>query len=301
MNASLNTNLDRQKYLGGSDVAAILGISPWKTPLDVYLDKIQPRVEVTDPAKLKLFRRGHRMEPYVIDLLAEEENLTIVARGNRYIDKQHGFIAAEIDAEAEGNLNIEIKTVSPFKAKEWGEQQTDEIPVHYTAQVMHGLMVTDRETCILGVLIGGDDFRVYRVVRDEEIIGAIRDSEIAFWDRIQNRMPPEPSTVGDIARLYGTKDSGLSVEATEAIAATCVDMRSVIAEMKSLEEHLEMERERVQLDMGDAATLMYQGKPLATWKSQSASRFDQAAFKTAHADLYEQFKKISESRVFRLK
>jgi putative phage-type endonuclease len=301
MNAPLNAELNRQKYLGGSDVAAILGISPWKTPLDVYLDKIQPRVEVTDPAKLKLFRRGHRMEPYVIDLLAEEENLTIVARGNRYIDKQHGFIAAEIDAEAEGNLNIEIKTVSPFKAKEWGEQQTDEIPVHYTAQVMHGLMVTDRETCILGVLIGGDDFRVYRVLRDEEIISAIRESEIAFWDRIQNRLPPEPSTVGDIARLYGATDSGGSIEATDAIAATVRDMQIAVAEMKSLAEQVEGHKERIQLFMGSTAVLTQGSEVLATWKSQNASRFDQGAFKAAHPDLYEQFKKSSETRVFRLK
>ncbi|MFU7797208.1 YqaJ viral recombinase family protein, partial [Pseudomonas aeruginosa] len=76
--------LDRTKYLGGSDVAGILGISPWRTPLDVYLDKVQPRTGPVDPAKQKIFTRGQRMEPYVIDLLAEETGLKIVGRGNRY-------------------------------------------------------------------------------------------------------------------------------------------------------------------------------------------------------------------------
>jgi predicted phage-related endonuclease len=99
MSAQLNAGMDRQKYIGGSDVAAILGISPWKTPLDVYLDKSQPRVETVDPARQRLFTRGQRMEPYVIDLLAEEEGICIVARGNRYIDPELPFVAAEIDAE----------------------------------------------------------------------------------------------------------------------------------------------------------------------------------------------------------
>ncbi|HEJ3161024.1 TPA: YqaJ viral recombinase family protein, partial [Pseudomonas aeruginosa] len=109
---------DRSKLLGGSDVAGILGISPWRTPLDVYLDKVQPRTGPVDPAKQKIFTRGQRMEPYVIDLLAEETGLKIVGRGNRYRDQQHDFMAAEIDAEAASGENIEIKTVSPFKAKE---------------------------------------------------------------------------------------------------------------------------------------------------------------------------------------
>lgn len=147
-------SMDRTKYLGGSDVAGILGISPWRTPLEVYLDKVQPRIKPVDPSKQKVFTRGQRMEPYVIDLLSEETGLEIIHRGNRYIHRDYGFIAAEIDAEAATGENIEIKTVSPFKAKEWGEVQTDAIPVHYTAQAMHGLMVTGKQVCVFGVLIG---------------------------------------------------------------------------------------------------------------------------------------------------
>ncbi|WP_353652236.1 YqaJ viral recombinase family protein, partial [Escherichia coli] len=98
--------------------------------------------------------------------------------------------------------NIEIKTVSPFKAKEWGEIQTDAIPVHYTAQAMHGLMVTNKQVCVFGVLIGGDDFRIYRVERDEETIQAILEKEIAFWDRVKNLNPPEATSVSDVSLMF---------------------------------------------------------------------------------------------------
>ena len=302
MNAPLAVGqLDRQTYIGSSDTAAILGISPWKTPLDVYLDKVQPRVEITDPDKLRVLNRGKRMEPYVIDLLAEEAGLEIVRRGERYIDTEYNFLAAEIDAEAASGENIEIKTVSPFKAKEWGEQQSDEIPVHYAAQAMHALMITGRALCVFGVLIGADDFRIYRIERDDVTIAAIRAKEIAFWKRVQDRNPPDPSTVSDVFRLFGTHDSGAAIAANDAIQADVLALKSLKADAKSLEGIIAMREERIKLYMGDAAILTMNGTPSITWKEQQSKRFDQAAFKADHPDLFEKFTKVAASRVFRLK
>ena len=302
MNAPLAVGqLDRQTYIGSSDTAAILGISPWKTPLDVYLDKVQPRVEITDPDKLRVLNRGKRMEPYVIDLLAEETGLEIVRRGERYVDLEYDFLAAEIDAEAASGENIEIKTVSPFKAKEWGEQQSDEIPVHYAAQAMHALMITGRKICIFGVLIGADDFRIYRIERDDVTIAAIRAKEIAFWKRVQDRDQPDPSTVSDVFRLFGTHDSGTAIAANEAIQADVLALKSLKADAKSLEGLIALREDRIKLYMGDAAILSMNGTPSITWKEQQSKRFDQTAFKAAYPDLFEQFTKVAASRVFRLK
>jgi len=302
MNAPLAVGqLDRQTYIGSSDTAAILGISPWKTPLDVYLDKVQPRVEITDPDKLRVLNRGKRMEPYVIDLLAEETGLEIVCRNERYIDTEYNFLAAEIDAEAASGENIEIKTVSPFKAKEWGEQQSDEIPVHYAAQAMHALMITGRKICIFGVLIGADDFRIYRIERDDVTIAAIRAKEIAFWKRVQDRDPPDPSTVSDVFRLFGTHDSGAAIAANDAIQADVLALKSLKADAKSLEALIAMREERIKLYMGDAAILTMNGTPALSWKEQQSRRFDQTAFKAAYPDLFEKFTKVAASRVFRIR
>lgn len=292
----------RQKYIGGSDVAGILGISPWKTPLDIYLDKVQPRLDETlDPGRERVLTRGKRMEPYVIDILQAETGLQIVRRNERYVDAEYPFLAAEIDAEAESGENIEIKTVSPFKAKEWGEQHTDEVPLHYTAQVMHGLMVLGRQVCVMGVLIGGDDFRVYRVERDDETVAAIREREIAFWrEHIEARVPPEPSNVADIQTLYG-RDAGTAIEASDDIVRVLSDLRNLQGQIKTMSAQADACKEAIQVFMADAAILTVAGKPAATWKSQAANRFDATAFKVAHPDLYEQFKATSESRVFRLK
>ncbi|QIH62334.1 endonuclease [Enterobacteriaceae bacterium A-F18] len=293
-------SMDRTKYLGGSDVAAILGISPWRTPLEVYLDKVQPREKPVDPNKQRVFTRGQRMEPYVIDLLAEETGMEIIHRGNRYIHRDYGFIAAEIDAEAASGENIEIKTVSPFKAKEWGEVQTDAIPVHYTAQAMHGLMVTGKQVCVFGVLIGGDDFRIYRVERDEETIQAILEKEIAFWDRIKNLNPPEATSVSDISLMF-EKDAGTNIEADGKALALFNDLRDMKSRFKSLEEEIEVSEEKLKLYMQEHSILTLDGKPLCTWKTQVSNRFDQKAFQLEHPGLYEKFKKTTSSRVFRMK
>lgn len=302
MNAPVSVGaMDRQKYIGGSDIAGILGISPWKTPLDVYLDKVQPRVEITDPDKLRVLNRGKRMEPYVIDLLSEETGLEIVRRGERYLDRELSFIAAEIDAEAASGENIEIKTVSPFKAKEWGEEQSDEIPLHYAAQAMHGLMVTGRDVCVFGVLIGGDDFRLYRIERDDATIAGIREKEVEFWQRIQGKNPPEPSTVSDVFRLFGTKDNGMAIEASEIIQADLLALKSLKADAKNIEGLIALRESRIKIFMGDASILTMNGLPACIWKEQQSNRFDQSAFKAAHPQLAEQFIKASTSRVFRLK
>lgn len=292
--------LDRQKYIGSSDAAAILGISPWRTPLDVYLDKIQPRKEEADPSRQRVLTRGKRMEPYVIDVLQEDTGLQIVARGNRYLDPELPFIAAEIDAEAASGENIEIKTVSPFKAKEWGEQHSDEIPLHYAAQVMHALMVTQRDVCVLGVLIGGDDFRVYRLERDDITIQAIREKEIAFWERIQQQNPPEATTVEDVLRLYGA-DAGTAVSASESIETDVIALRRLKGEYKDLQRLIEEREERIKLYMADAATLLMHNSPVITWKSQSSTRLDTARLKAERPDIYSEFTKTIESRVFRIK
>ncbi|EAA8644198.1 endonuclease [Salmonella enterica] len=293
-------NMDRTKYLGGSDVAGILGISPWRTPLEVYLDKVQPRIKPVDHSKQKVFTRGQRMEPYVIDLLSEETGLEIIHRGNRYIHRDYGFIAAEIDAEAATGENIEIKTVSPFKAKEWGEVQTDAIPVHYTAQAMHGLMVTNKQVCVFGVLIGGDDFRIYRVERDEETIQAILEKEVAFWDRVKNLNPPEATTVSDISLMF-EKDAGSSIEADGKALALFNDLRDMKSRYKSLGEEIAVSEEKLKLYMQEHSILTLDGKTICTWKSQVSNQFDQKLFQVEHPELYEKFKTSTTSRVFRMK
>lgn len=290
---------DRSRFLGGSDVAAILGISPYRTALDVYLDKVEGR-RPDDPAKAQIFRRGARMEPYILDLLIEEHGIQIAARGNRYQDKELPFLAAEIDAESTSGENIEVKSANQFAAKNWGAEWTDEIPVYYAAQGMHGMMITGAEKTLFPVLIGSDDFRVYKLDRDEETIAGIRSKELEFWERIQRRDPPPATSVGDIMRLF-EKDDGGSVEASEEMVSIFHQLKQIEARIKVDEADVEELEKQIKLYLGEHSTLKFGAKTLLTWKSQDTKRFDSTAFKAAHPSIFDKFTKTTTSRVMRLK
>lgn len=300
MNAALDIITDRTKFLGSSDAAPILGLSPWRTALETYEDKITPRSLEPDRNKARLFSRGKRFEPVVCDMLVEEEGLTIAARNQRYQDPEYPFLAAEIDAETSDGRNVEIKTVSPFAAREWGEEQSDQIPLHYCVQVLHALMVTRREQAIVAVLIGSDDLRVYRVDRDDDLIARIRAEELAFWDRIQRRDPPPAVTLTD-ATLRWPSSITRTVIADPGTVEKVVSLKDIRGQIKELEEIAEQLEFVAKSVMGDADTLLGpNGQRLCTWKSQTANRLDQKALEAAHPDIVAQFKRASSYRVFRL-
>lgn len=258
MNAPVITKLDRTKFIGGSDVAAILGVSPWKSIVDLWLDKITPLQEDNQNAAAK--RRGSRLEPYIRDMIQEEYGLKLVRFNERYIDKEYPFLAAEIDAETEDE-NVEIKTVHPFKAKEWGERDTDQLPIHYIAQAQHGLGVTGKKICRTFALIG-DDLKPYVVERDDELIEAMRQKSVAFWNNhvLPKIQPPLDYKHKDIletlSRIYpGTNGTVIDAEAQHehwrAVYQTASDM------MAKYEGILKGARAHLLSEMGEACAIRF--------------------------------------------
>jgi len=251
--------VDRRKFIGGSDVPAILGISPYKTATDLWLDKIRPPVE--DGRNWAAKARGSRMEPYIVDMIRSEHGLDIVRRNERYIDAELPFMAAEIDAETADGENVEIKTVHPFKSKDWGDLETDNLPLHYLAQVHHGLAVTGRMRCRVFALIG-DDLRPYVVDRDEEMVAIIRGKVAEFWNCyvVPRVRPPldyaDRKTLDTLRKLYPGTD-GTTVEATaqhehwRAVYETAVEMA------RKYEGVIEGARAHLLAEMGAAALLRF--------------------------------------------
>lgn len=308
MNAVVQIQPDRTKFIGGSDAAAILGVSRWKTPFQLYQEKIGAFIEESNPARDKVLNRGKRWEPVVVEMLLDEltsrgHEVEVIARNARYQDPEFPFLACEIDLELRidgEEVNGEMKTVHPFAAKDWGEEGTDEIPIYYVAQGMHGLMIKPRRRVIVTALIGADDLRIHELVRDDELIAAIRQKEIAFWQRIQDRNPPEPTDAEDVKWLYA-KDAGTVAEADDALALLCQQLKDKKSKCKDLENEIESLATALKVRMGDAATLLYRNSMLATWKTQSSSRIDIKALEVVHPEIATAFRKTSESRVLRLK
>jgi len=276
------STIDRTKFIGGSDAAAVLNLFPpsWKkSEFLLYQEKIGEIVEDPTPEQRKRFARGKRLEPVVVEMLIDElldrgHDVQIIARNARYQDSEYPFLACELDLEmmVDGEeCNGEIKTVHSFAAKDWGEQGSDEIPIYYAAQGMHGLMVKPRRRCIFAALVGTDDLRIHHVDRDEETIAGIRAKEVAFWQRVQDRNPPDPQTADDVRWLYA-KDYGEISEADDELLRLVEELRFKKTMVKHAEDAIDMLSTKIKLAMGSAAMLLHDGRPIATWKSNRPSQ-----------------------------
>lgn len=294
---------DRSKFIGGSDAAAILGVSPYKTAYQLWAEKTGQVVDTPDPMRERYFRRGRLMEPVVVQMAREEYGLEITAHNQRYFDKEFPFLSCEIDFEwmdLSGPQNADVKTVNPFMAREWGEEGTDEIPDYYTVQFLFGQMIRERERTLCTALIGSDDLRIYRTERDDEMIRHIREACVEFWAMVKERRAPKISTIED-AKLCWKKDARATIVATQEIA----DMVECLNLLKSSISGDEAKAKAFELDikqyLAENTTLVGgDGKKIVSWKSQKTNRFDQSAFEKDHAELFAKYKKTTETRVFRI-
>lgn len=268
--------IDRRKFLGGSDMAAVLSVSPWKTPYMVWLEKTGQHVEEIDPVRQKYFRRGKLMEPVVIQMVREEHGLEIISTNQRYTDKLLPFLSCEIDFEwmdLNGPENADVKTANPRMARYWGEQGSDEIPVYYTVQFLFGQMIRERNRTLCAALIGSDDLRVYRTERDEPMITYIREKAEQFWELVETRTAPPMTSIEDV-NLAWPKDSGRVLVATDEIAEMIERHRLLRKSIGGDEAKAELLELDIFKFMGDSTELVdQQGKRLATRKLQERKAY----------------------------
>ena len=305
----MGTELDRASFCGGSDIAAILGLSPWKTAVQLWDEKRNPRPDTDSPAKA----RGRRWEAVVDEMLvdaltAQGHSVEVLPSGVRHVDGEHDWMRAEVDRALrldleEGLTNVEIKTVHPFKAREWGESASDDLPTHYTAQAMWGLGVTGRQRCIVAALFGADELRTYTVERDDDVIAWMRGEAIKFWDLVQTGVPPQPVALVDLDVLHPREGSAPALFADAELTRQLMRMRALEHEIKAREAEWDVLEFEIKRAMGECETLVIgsEGKPAAVWKSRAHTHLDQQRLKAEHPALHKALTVKSESRVFTLK
>jgi putative phage-type endonuclease len=171
----------RRKGIGGSDVAAIMGLSPWKTPLQVWLQKTG-RDGGDEPDNEAMYW-GRVLEADVARRFAEEHPELKVRNVNATLVRTDApWMHANLDRMVvmpDGSPAVlEIKTASAYKADEW----EDGIPPYYITQIAWYLLVTGWRSAFVAVLIGGNRYREYQLLRDEDDVKAVRDAATSFWD-----------------------------------------------------------------------------------------------------------------------
>lgn len=292
--------LARRSGIGGSDVAAVLGLSKWKTPYDLYLEKTGVTIE--DPSKAEFFHFGHVLEDVVANEFSRRNALKVQRRNVMFRHPLHPELIGNIDRRVVGGGVLECKTADKYTASLWDADGGDKVPPYYLCQVMHYLHVTGERKGYLAVLIGGNEYRQYKIDYDAELAELMATKCVEFWrNHVIARVAPEAVTAADLAKMYRSIE-GKVVKADEHIEAACSVLRTLKDQAKAVETSIEDYELQIKKYMTDGEILLdASGNKLATWKSGTRSSIDTKALRTMMPDVAEQFTRVSETRTFLLK
>jgi len=275
----------RTKGIGGSDAAVILGLSKYKTPLQLAEEKLGR----AEPFQGNRFTEaGNRLEDVIAQWYADTTGEKI-ARVNRTLRlKAYPFIMAHVDRRVLNKYRVlECKSADKWTMDQWGEEGTDEVPDAYFIQVQHYLMFPAFLDGDLAALIGGNDFRIYHIEPDTELQDMILRAEIEFWETIQRGDLPDPINTEDTKRRWQS-DNGETVYATDQVIQWHEQLVEAKQAQKDLEKKIDELKTNIQKFMQDYTILRDpHGKKLHSWKVQALSSFNEQALKAEHPDIFD--------------
>ncbi len=150
----------RANGIGGSEIAAVLGLSPYESRFSLWHRK-KGLIGPVEESEEMYWGKEH--EPAICRRFAREHPELDVTPAPTYCHPDRPWQIANPDRHAGLDL-FEAKTARD--AEGWGEQGTAQIPVHYRAQCLHYMDVTGARRCWVGVLIAGSEYREYVVDYD---------------------------------------------------------------------------------------------------------------------------------------
>lgn len=286
MNAPADFHAFRATGIGGSDSAPALGLSPWKSPLQLYLEKTgeAPPIEESEPMYF-----GTLLEPIVVNEYAKRTG-HVVETGVRMRAQDHPFMLANLDGfvSATGSSRVvEAKTARDDRG--WGEEGSDDIPQAYLLQATHNMIVAGVDACDVPVLFHGNEFRIYQVLRKPELVELVIEGERQFWNAVQKREPPSPQTLAEI-NLRWRESQAIQVELAPDAAAACQRLAILRESIKVTEAEAEECEATVKKALMFLDTGTIDGVPAVTWKQAKASEvFDAKRFKEEHPEIAAEY------------
>jgi putative phage-type endonuclease len=267
---------ERSTGIGASESAAILGVSPWHSPLSLFFEK---RGEAPPNNGQEFARRlGLELEDPIARLWSAETKRKCVrpARGTFWLDRHETkpFMLASIDGVCSRDIDgdctdvLEIKTAAISKAKSW----TDEPPIDYIVQVQHQLAVTGAERATIAALIGGVYLRYADIERDQEFIDMLEAACEEFWRRIELNDPP-PVDGSDATKEFLKKLYPIAQPESRELPPEAIEwdiLRQKYAEEITRLGKLKDEAEnRIKFAIGDAAQGVLRNGIVYTHKAQT--------------------------------
>ena len=271
----------RKGGIGSSDAASAVGLNPYKSQLELWLEKTGrdgglPKTDPNDETSPMYW--GTLLEPIVAAHYTKRTG-NKVRRINAVLQHpKEAWMLANLDREVIGASDVQIlecKTAGINGARLWKEG----VPEYIQFQVMHQLAVTGKQAADVTVLICGQELQVHRIDRDETMIAQLIELERKFWHYVESDTAPpaDGSDSADVAlRCLYPQDSGQTLDLSQdldmsAVFSDLLAVRQLLVTNNQLEAQL---KQRIQQRMGDASKVVFEAGDV-TWKrSKDGTGFD---------------------------
>lgn len=276
----------RSQGISGSEIAAVVGLSPWRGPLSVYLGKIG---ETRDEASGHNVERGTHLGPALVRWYEQRTGLTVTHAGEHeqtVVHPVHELVRATPDGRVHSGSRqsavvaaLEVKSPSWRSAHAWGDPGTDQVPEYYVPQCTFEAAVLGAPRTDLAALIDGD-LRIYQLPYDEDLFQALLDAASKFWrDHVLARVPP-PMDGSDECKEWLAKQHPKAtrdlIEASAQTEALVNEYRAIAEQEKVLDERKASVRNNLVQIIGDHAGI----KGLATLSGGERKATDWKALAT---------------------
>ncbi|RQY68279.1 YqaJ viral recombinase family nuclease [Burkholderia stagnalis] len=270
----------RKHGIGGSDAAAAVGLSPYMSPLELWLiktgrDASLPKPDQGDTTEPVYW--GTLLEPIVAASYTKQTG-NRVRRVNAVL--QHPtvpFMLANVDREVVGNRDVQLlecKTAGEFGARLWRHG----VPEYAQLQVQHQLAVTGKSSADVAVLICGQKLEVHRIERDDGLIARLIELEAAFWRHVETDMPPaaDGSESADRALrcLYPGLGGTVDFTGDRHLSSVFSDLVAVRAEIEGRQAIEAKLKATIQQAMGEAGQAQFETGSVSYRRSKDGIGID---------------------------
>ena len=286
----------RKAGIGGSDCAAAVGLSRWKSPFKLWSEKTD-RIVPSKAGEAAYW--GSVMEPILRAEVAKRMPEAEVRECPFFLrSKEHPYMLANIDGYIHENGSfsvLEIKTANAFAAvQDW----QNGLPIEYYCQVMHYMAVTGMNNAYVAVLLGGNNFVIQKIDRDEDMIQHIIQMEEHFWYEYMLKDTPPEATAKDnevLGQLY-PKSEEKAVEMPTTARDILTDYEKACQDLAAAKEAKEQAEAKLKMMLADAEVGIIDGYKIS-WKNVSTTRLDSKKVKSLLTE--EQLKDCSSTTVSR--
>lgn len=291
---------ERNKSIGGSDAAALLGLNEYNSPYSLWCEKTGKLVpeDISDKESVRL---GNDLEQYVADRFMEATGKKVRKNNHIIYNSDYPFAHANIDRVVVGeDAGLECKTTSSWEILQ--QCRDGEYPAHWYAQIVHYMMVTGAKKWYLAVLIFGKGFFHFEIERNDAEIAALATAESEFWGNVKNNTPPalDGTDATQEALRVVLKDSadGQAIDLT-GVSGHILMYNTLKKQIAELGNDLAMHQAHIMDYMGTASKGTC-GDTSISFKTQVRKNFDRKAYEAANGPIPDMYFKESKSRPFKV-